>query len=116
MADGFSFMTLYLWARKNPNLDVNFFDVFVFRSCFLAYFYLVLTILCGFTPVSQIVGCFVGHIYFFLEDVMPRIEETKGMRLLKTPEFLKNICHYLRMDEVIVDNFREHAEQFGGFA
>jgi Derlin-2/3 len=85
MADGFSFMTLYLWCRKNPNLEINFLDVFVFRSCFLAYFYLVLTVLCGFMSTNQIVGCLVGHLYYFLEDVVPRLEDTKGIKVIYTP-------------------------------
>ena len=49
-ADSLSFMILYLWARKTPNMDVNFLDVFNFRSCFIPYFYLALTILSGFWP------------------------------------------------------------------
>lgn len=30
-----------------------------------------------------------GHVYFFLEDVFPN--QPNGKRLLKTPQFLKNI-------------------------
>jgi Derlin-2/3 len=76
MADSVSFMFLYLWSRKHPDMEVNFFDVFIFRSCYMTYFYLIMTFLCGFTPVNQIIGCVVGHLYFFLEDVVPRIPET----------------------------------------
>ena len=76
MADCISFMTLYLWARKTPNLDVNFLDVFIFRSCFMPYFYLVMTMMFGFKLDRQIIGCAVGHIYFYLDEVVPRIPET----------------------------------------
>ena len=97
MADCVSHMVLYLWARKIPNIDLNFFDVFVFRSCFLPYFYITITALCGYTPINQIIGCAVGHLYFFLDDVVPRIKETQDCRVIKAPEVLQTLCHWLNL-------------------
>jgi Derlin-2/3 len=98
MADGMSFMTLYYWSRKIPNMDVNFMDIFIFRSCFMAYFYLILTTLCGFSVVNQLMGIAIGHLYFFLDDVVPRINDTQDVRVLKAPGFLVQLCRWFRLD------------------
>jgi len=32
----------------------------------------------------------IGHIYYFLEDIFPN--KPGGRRLIRTPQFLKNLC------------------------
>ena len=88
-----STMMLYLWARKNPNNVVNFFDVFHFRSCFLPYFMLILIVLGGFDPTMDVLGSLAGHLYFYLEEIVPHIPETQEYRLLKAPASLKSFCY-----------------------
>ena len=80
-----STMMLYLWARKNPNNVMNFFDVFQFRSCFLPYFMLSMIVISGYDPTMDILGSLVGHIYYFLEDIVPHIPETQDYRVLEAP-------------------------------
>ena len=71
-----STMMLYIWARKNPNFLISFFDVFQFRSCFLPLFMLGLIFLFGFDPTMDIIGSLVGHLYYYLDEVVPRIPDT----------------------------------------
>ena len=92
-------MMLYLWARKNPNIVMSFLDVFHFRSCFLPYFILLMILLSGFDPTLDLLGNITGHVYFFLEDVVPRLPETRGIRIIKAPQVLKNLCDMLRVHD-----------------
>ncbi len=40
-------------------------------------------------PLADILGLIVGHLYYFLEDVYPRLPQSGGRRLLAAPGFLK---------------------------
>ena len=90
-----SAMFLYYWARKNPNYLVNFFDVFVFRSCFMPYFIILLTFLLGYDTRMNLIGTFTGHLYYYLEDIVPNLRETQDFRVLKPPQLLKEFCDFL---------------------
>ena len=86
-----STMMLYLWARKNPNIMMSFLDVIHFRSCFLPIFILLMIVLSGFDPTLDILGSIAGHIYYFFDDVIPRLPETRGLKPLKAPAFLQHL-------------------------
>ena len=77
-----STMMLYIWARKNPNIPFSFFNVINFRCCFLPIFFLLLVLLSGYDPTMEILGNVVGHIYYYLTDVVPLIPETQDLKLL----------------------------------
>eukprot|EP00027_Filamoeba_sp_ATCC50430_P010686 CAMPEP_0168562202 /NCGR_PEP_ID=MMETSP0413-20121227/11997_1 /TAXON_ID=136452 /ORGANISM="Filamoeba nolandi, Strain NC-AS-23-1" /LENGTH=183 /DNA_ID=CAMNT_0008593613 /DNA_START=128 /DNA_END=679 /DNA_ORIENTATION=- len=88
LAPSLSFMSVYVWARRNPNVQMNFLELLNFRAPYLPWVILGFGVLLGQSPVSDILGIIVGHIYYFLEDVYP---QTTGRRLLKTPGFIKAI-------------------------
>lgn len=46
---------------------------------------LVVGILMGNDPTPDLMGIIVGHGYYFFQQVLP---DTKGYRLLHTPQFL----------------------------
>jgi Derlin-2/3 len=52
---------------------------------YLSYVLVGLTILIGGSIITDLVGIFVGHIYFFLNDI---ITEEYEINLLKTPFFM----------------------------
>ena len=39
----------------------------------------------GFNAWDDLVGAAVGHMYYFLVDVLPKIPETKDLQVLRTP-------------------------------
>jgi len=43
----------------------------------------------GNSPVIDLIGIFVGHIYYFLEDVLPTIPAGRGQKVLVTPRLLQ---------------------------
>lgn len=66
-----SSMMMYVWARKNPTIVINFLDVFQFRACYLPYFTLCIILLSGYDPTVDFLGAIVGHLYFFMSEIVP---------------------------------------------
>eukprot|EP01138_Halocafeteria_seosinensis_P012201 gb/GECG01012469.1/.p1 GENE.gb/GECG01012469.1/~~gb/GECG01012469.1/.p1 ORF type:complete len:116 (+),score=6.09 gb/GECG01012469.1/:1-348(+) len=60
---------------------------FKFQGFYLPWVMLVVGILLGNDPTPDLMGIIIGHIYYFFQEVLP---QTKGLRLLYTPEFLAN--------------------------
>jgi Derlin-2/3 len=42
-------------------------------------------------PWQDILGFIVGHVYYYLEDVYPHLPLSNGDRLLKTPDWFRNL-------------------------
>lgn len=80
------FMNLYIWSRTNPNNEVNFWG-FKFQAWHLPFVLMAVGMLMGGSPINDCIGVFIGHIYHFLMDVVPKVY---GIRLLRCPEFLYN--------------------------
>jgi Derlin-2/3 len=95
LSGSMSTMMLYLWARKNPNMMMSFLDIIHFRSCFLPIFMLLMIVLSGYDPTLDLIGSVAGHVYYFFDEVIPRLPETKGLRLMRAPRFLVRLCELL---------------------
>eukprot|EP00300_Choanocystis_sp_HF-7_P006925 c14987_g1_i1.p1 GENE.c14987_g1_i1~~c14987_g1_i1.p1 ORF type:complete len:230 (-),score=49.18 c14987_g1_i1:157-846(-) len=80
-----TFMVVYVWSRRNSNIRMSFLGVFPFAAAYLPF------VLMGFgmllnTPMSNdLLGIFIGHTYYFFEDVYPFLG---GKRWLRAPAFL----------------------------
>eukprot|EP01123_Difflugia_compressa_P013970 TRINITY_DN681_c1_g2_i1.p1 TRINITY_DN681_c1_g2~~TRINITY_DN681_c1_g2_i1.p1 ORF type:complete len:256 (+),score=27.59 TRINITY_DN681_c1_g2_i1:51-770(+) len=80
-------MIIYYWARKNPDIGMSFFFGLRFKAIYLPFVLIGFRILLGGTPISEIFGVLVGHIYYFLVDLVPL---THQRRIISTPQFLKD--------------------------
>lgn len=80
------FMNLYVWSRTNPIRDTKFWS-FDFKAWHLPFLLMVIGMLMGGSPVNDIIGILVGHVYVFFMQIVPR---KYGVHLLKCPEFLLN--------------------------
>jgi len=78
------FSALYVWSRRNAYLDVVFWG-FKFQAWTFPFVILVLAFLGLGSPMQDLVGLIVGHLYHFLVDIVPSVY---GVSVLKTPEFL----------------------------
>jgi len=76
-------MIIYIWSRKNPNINMSFMFGIQFLSFYFPWVLVAFNFLMGGMPIAEIVGIVVGHVYYFLEDIYPL---TSGRRLLKTPQ------------------------------
>merc|ERR1711871_1859978 len=81
-------MVMYVWSRKNPDTIMNFFFGFKFKGIYLPWVMLGFSVLIGNSPVDNLIGIFVGHLYYFLVVIAPR---QYNRHLLSTPQFLHDI-------------------------
>jgi Derlin-2/3 len=87
MASGLSFVLMYVWSRKSPFTEVSFWG-FGFKAWHLPFVITVFHVLLGSSPMMDIFGIFVGHLYHFLMDIVPKVYNKE---LLKCPQFLYRI-------------------------
>lgn len=83
------FAVLYLWSRLHPEDPTNIWG-FRFAGKHLPWALMAFTILTGGSPVSDVIGVIVGHAYYFLVDVLPRM---KGGPIVQTPELFISMIH-----------------------
>ena len=83
----FTIMLVYVWARRNPMVRMNFFGLLTFQAPYLPWVLLGFSLLLGNSVSVDLLGMAVGHIYYFLEDVFPN--QPGGKRLLQTPLMLR---------------------------
>lgn len=89
---------------------MNFFGLLNFQAPYLPYVLLAFSVILGNAIYIDLVGIGAGHVYWFLEDVFPN--QPNGRKLLKTPQFLRNLCDEAPDDDYVV---LPEAEGPGGF-
>ncbi|KAG1654214.1 hypothetical protein FOA52_006958 [Chlamydomonas sp. UWO 241] len=82
-----TFMMVYVWARRNQYVRMSLLGVFTFTAPYLPWVLLALSIVLGNSPYIDLLGIAAGHIYYFLEDVYPRMSQQR--RPLRTPSFVR---------------------------
>jgi len=81
------FMILYVWSRKDPYRPINFWG-FLFQAWHFPFVLCFVSFIMGSSPILDIVGIAVGHIYHFLTDMYPKIY---GRQLLTCPQFMYDL-------------------------
>jgi Derlin-2/3 len=78
------FMVLYVWSRKNPRVQMAFWGLFTFTAPYLPWVLLAFSLMLGgwANVTVDLLGIFIGHIYFFLSDVYPVMT---GHHVIRTP-------------------------------
>lgn len=105
LGSSLTFMMVYLWGRRNPYNRMNFLGLFPFTAPYLPWVLLSFSFVLGNNGTVDLLGIFVGHLYYFLEDVYPRMIRSR-YRILKTPKFLE----YLFDSEDPADAFSDEDE------
>lgn len=90
-----TFFVVYIWSKQHPNHIVNLFGVQM-TAAWLPYSYLVL----GFAmsngqlfPLDMLHGMFVGHVYYYLACVVPKV--LRGKVIIVTPLWLVDFCYWM---------------------
>jgi len=110
LASSLTMMTVYVWGRRNPHTRVNILGIFPFSAPYLSYVLLGLGVLLGgFSIEDDVMGILAGHVYFFFEDVYPRLRP--GRRLLKTPAIFKTFFEFLPIAEFDQNNLDQIVDQ-----
>lgn len=86
LGSSLTFMMVYVWGRRHQYVNLSFLGIFNFTAPYLPWVLLAFSLVLGSSPVVDLMGMAAGHVYYFLEDVYPRMT---GRRPLKTPSFVK---------------------------
>ncbi|CAI5727433.1 unnamed protein product [Peronospora effusa] len=103
LGSSLTFMMVYLWGRRNEHVRMSFLGLFPFTAPYLPWVLFSFSILLGNSATTDLMGIIVGHIYYFLEDVYPKIASIRGwknQRPLATPRI---ICYLFDPRPVVVD-------------
>lgn len=92
-----TFMMTYVWGRRNEDVKMVFLGFIHFNAPYLPWVMLSFSILIGKQDgiLMDVIGIWVGHLYYFLEYVYPSIADIRGWsmkRLLEPPQLLHWIC------------------------
>lgn len=88
LGSSLTFMMVYIGARRNPFVRMQFLGLFTFTAPYLPWVLLSFSFLLGNDLLVDLLGIGVGHVYYFLEDVYPRMLPSRR-RLLKIPRVVE---------------------------
>jgi Derlin-2/3 len=86
LGSSLTFMMVYVWGRRHQYVNLSFLGIFNFTAPYLPWVLLAFSLMLGSSPVVDLMGMAAGHVYYYLEDVYPRIT---GRRPLRTPLMIK---------------------------
>ena len=93
-------MVLYVWARRNQHMRMSLFGLFNFNAPYFPWVMLLISVVLGASPWRDLLGIGAGHIYFYCDDVLPRI--IGGRRYLRAPRLVKQLFGEWQPPVVIV--------------
>src|SRR5688500_1266638 len=77
-------MCIYVWSRSDPFAEQLFYG-FSFRQWHTPFLFLEMGLLLGGNPMLDLLGIGLGHLYYFLTDLVPR---NYGKSVLWTPQWM----------------------------
>jgi Derlin-2/3 len=90
MSDPLLCCVMYVWSRRDPNAQMNMFG-FKYKALYQPLVFMVFRMIIGQSISGPVIGAIVGHLYYFLVEVMPT---SHGYSLIKTPKFCDSIVAY----------------------
>lgn len=78
------FFVLYTWSKRHPTAPTSIWGIQM-KAIHLPFAYLVLSVLMGDAYWDIIHGIAIGHLFYFLVDVVPIVY---GKDMIHTPQFL----------------------------
>ena len=81
LGSALTFMMVYVWGRRNPDVKMSFLGFFTFNAPYLPWVMLGFSTLLGNGTTMDLIGIVVGHTYFFLEFIFPVIAEIRNWRI-----------------------------------
>jgi Derlin-2/3 len=80
------FMLVYVYSRNFPNQQTSIWGLVTIQTFYLPFAFLALTVIQGGDPIPDLLGIFVGHLWWYLTDLYPR---QSGRHLLATPRWVQ---------------------------
>eukprot|EP01136_Pigoraptor_vietnamica_P023724 Opistho-1_new@76135 len=88
LGSGLTCMLVYVWGRRNRHVRMSFLGLFTFTAPYLPWVLLGFSVLLNSSPLGDLLGIGIGHIYYYFEDVYPVLFPGRR-RPLKTPAIIK---------------------------
>jgi hypothetical protein len=89
LGQALAFMVIYVWSKRNPATEVSLY-MFRFQGVYLPWAMLAWSLAMGDSGVFEMLGILVGHIFYFIVDVLPNSPNMgwASGKWLHTPAFL----------------------------
>lgn len=94
LGSALTFMMTYVWGRRNEDVKMSFLGVLTFHAPYLPWVMLTFSVLIGNSITMDLIGIAVGHMYYFLEYVYPKVAQVRGLRIKRIME-PPAVLHYL---------------------
>ena len=86
LGSSLTFMMVYVWGRRNKNVNMSFLGLFAFTAPYLPWVLLAFSAALGSSPTTDLLGVASGHAFYFLNDVYPTMTDRRPLR---TPRVIK---------------------------
>jgi Derlin-2/3 len=96
LADPFIFTLIYIWSKSFPTERVSILGLFQVQAFYLPFAFAGITVIMGGSPIPDIVGIVVGHVFYYLMEIYPF---QYNRRLIQTPQFLRTLSIQLGLLE-----------------
>jgi Derlin-2/3 len=79
------------------------------KAPYITWFFILLQIVFGHSILNDIIGVAIGHLYYFFEDVYPKLKNSNGVRILKTPDLFSSAVRKfgLRENNMLAGHYLE---------
>lgn len=85
------YVIMYNWSRREADRPVGIFG-FKFKAIYLPWVYVGIRLIMGGPITEPLIGIAVGHLYYFLIEILP---VTHGYNLIRTPKFCIDFTNYV---------------------
>ena len=90
MSECLLYAIMYVWSRREPDARLNLWG-FQFKGLYCPWVYIGIRVLMGGSPTQPVIGVVVGHVYYFLVEVLPL---SHGYDLVRTPAFCVDLVQW----------------------
>jgi len=62
--------------------------VFPLKAPYLTWFFMLLNIMVGESIKSDLIGILIGHFYYYMTEILPKLPQFKNKQPFATPSFV----------------------------
>lgn len=81
-------ITLFIVELYSPFLFFLVFGIFPLKAPYLTWFYMLINIMIGESIKSDLIGILIGHFYYYMTSILPKLPLFKDKYPFATPIFL----------------------------
>lgn len=100
LAEPMLYVILYVWGRREPDTVLNMFS-FKFKALYAPWVYMAIRMVMGGSITEPLIGVAVGHLYYFLIEVLPVTPGYNLGPIIYTPKFCIDLVNYTNAAAVV---------------